>query len=69
MKNKTDRLGLNMYEWAEVWTYVGIESAINLDGGGSSVSVYNDKVISKPTCHDNSEICERAVANIVCLND
>lgn len=39
----------------------------NLDGGGSSVSVYNGKVISKPTCYDIHFICERSVSSIACM--
>ena len=40
----------------------------NLDGGGSSVSVYNGQVISRPTCKDTPFVCERAVTSITCVN-
>lgn len=40
----------------------------NLDGGGSSVSVENGKVISRPTCGDDSFICEREVSSIACIH-
>ncbi len=39
----------------------------NLDGGGSSVSVKEGKVIDRPTCLDNSIVCERAVTSIACI--
>ena len=39
----------------------------NLDGGGSSVSVYKGIVISKPTCFDTAFICERRVTTITCM--
>lgn len=41
--------------------------AVNLDGGGSSDSVYNGEVIGNPTCHGTTEICEREVATITCV--
>jgi len=59
--------GPDLFEIAELFVSVGIESAINIDGGGSSVSVYKGKVISEPTCQDTPVICERAVASITCV--
>lgn len=41
----------------------------NLDGGGSSVSVKDGKVIDKPTCMDTSLVCERPVTSITCMHD
>ena len=41
----------------------------NLDGGGSSVSVYKGKVISKPTCLDIHFICQRPVTSITCISN
>ena len=41
----------------------------NLDGGGSSVSVYKGKVISKPTCLDTHFICQRPVTSITCISN
>ena len=43
------------------------ETLINLDGGGSSVSIYDGDVISRPTCDDTGKVCERSDANIVCV--
>lgn len=59
--------GPDLFEMAELLVSLGVKSAINIDGGGSSVSVYNGKVISQPTCNDTPEICERAVASIACV--
>ncbi len=39
----------------------------NLDGGGSSTSVYRGKVINRPTCKDTPTICERPVSSITCI--
>ena len=41
----------------------------NLDGGGSSTSVYMGKVVDKPTCVDSSVVCERAVTSIACIRN
>ncbi|ETO16913.1 hypothetical protein RFI_20425, partial [Reticulomyxa filosa] len=51
--------GLDLFEFTELFTYLKVDSAVNIDGGGSSTSVYNDEVINKPTCSDNSDICQR----------
>mmetsp|Transcript_11314 Transcript_11314/g.10231 ORF Transcript_11314/g.10231 Transcript_11314/m.10231 type:complete len:287 (-) Transcript_11314:175-1035(-) len=59
--------GPDLYETAELLVNLGVESAINLDGGGSSVSVVDGVVIDQPTCNDTPEICERADASIACV--
>ena len=59
--------GPDLFETAEIWVSVGALSAVNIDVGGSSVSVAEGQVISQPTCNDTPEICERAVANIACV--
>ena len=61
--------GLDLFEFAEVLIDAGgAQHAINLDGGGSSVSVQGGKVISRPTCVDTPEpVCERAVTSITCI--
>lgn len=59
--------GPDLFEMAELMVSLGVESAINIDGGGSSVSVSEGKVISVPTCNDTPEVCERAVASIACV--
>lgn len=59
--------GPDLFEMAEFLVSIGVESAINLDGGGSSVSVNKGQVVSQPTCKDTPEICERADAAITCV--
>lgn len=59
--------GPDLYEMAELLVDIGIESAVNLDGGGSSVSVHDGEVVSAPTCADTSVICEREVQSIACV--
>ena len=58
--------GLNLFEFAELFTYLNVDSVINLDGGGSTTAVYNGNVYNKPTCNDNATICQRDVTSIVC---
>lgn len=47
---------------------VGAVHAINLDGGGSSTTVVNGKVINYPTCVDIGIECQRSVATIACIH-
>ena len=47
--------------------YYLLLSLQNLDGGGSSTSVYHGSVIDQPTCIDTSVICERSVSSITCI--
>ena len=56
--------GPDLFEFAELMVSYGVESAINIDGGGSSTVVYDGDVIDEPTCN---EICEREVASITCV--
>lgn len=59
--------GPDLFEMGELLEGLGVESAVNIDGGGSSVSVLNGQIIDQPTCKDTPEICERAVASITCV--
>ena len=59
--------GPNLFEMAELLVSMGVYQAINIDGGGSSVSVYKGKVIDEPTSKDNPELLERADASITCV--
>lgn len=60
--------GLAVDEFALLLADLGVHTAINLDGGGSSVSVLHGAVISKPTCTDTRVICERNVSTITCVH-
>ena len=56
--------GLSLYEMAEFLESLGVETAYNLDGGGSSTMVFNGRVINNPTTGGN-HIKERSVSDIV----
>jgi exopolysaccharide biosynthesis protein len=43
---------------------LGVETAYNLDGGGSSTMVFNGTLINNPTTSGNS-VKERSVSDIV----
>ncbi len=64
---KRNAKGLTMHEMAVAMkTYA--DYAINLDGGGSSTSVYRGNVLNRPTCLDYLNVrCERPVASVVCI--
>ena len=56
--------GLSLLELAEFMDELGVETAYNLDGGGSSTMYFNGKVVNKPTTSGKS-IKERSVSDIV----
>ena len=56
--------GLCLYELAEFLQELGVETAYNLDGGGSSTMVYQGEVVNNPTTSGNS-VKERSVSDIV----
>ncbi len=56
--------GLSLLELAEVLAGLGVDTAYNLDGGGSSTMVFNGEVINCPTSSGRS-IKERSVSDIV----
>ena len=59
--------GPDLHEQAELLVSLGVNSAVNIDGGGSSVAVANGAVVDVPTCKDTPEVCERAVASFTCV--
>ncbi|MGN0305308.1 MAG: phosphodiester glycosidase family protein [Lachnospiraceae bacterium] len=56
--------GLSLYELAEFMQSLGVTTAYNLDGGGSSTMYFNGEVINNPTTNGKS-IKERSVSDIV----
>ena len=56
--------GLSLYELAEFMESLGVQTAYNLDGGGSSTMYFNGQIINKPTTNGSS-IKERSVSDIV----
>ena len=55
--------GLSLYELAAYLQSKGVQTAYNLDGGGSSTMVFNGQVVNNPTSGRN--IRERSVSDIV----
>jgi len=56
--------GLSLYQLAQFMQGLGVETAYNLDGGGSSTMVFNGTVVNQPTTNGN-RISERKVSDIV----
>ena len=56
--------GLTLLELAEFLQGLGVTTAYNLDGGGSSTMVFQGEVINNPTTSGNT-IKERSVSDIV----
>ncbi len=56
--------GLSLYEMAEFMQSLGVATAYNLDGGGSSTMYFNGEVVNNPTTSGRS-IKERSVSDIV----
>lgn len=56
--------GLSLCELAEFMQSLGVITAYNLDGGGSSTMVFGGVVINNPTTNGN-KITERSVSDIV----
>lgn len=60
----TESAGLSLYQLAEFMQNLGVTTAYNLDGGGSSTMYFNGKVVNQPTT-DGRSIRERSVSDIV----
>ena len=56
--------GLSLHELAEFMQSIGVTTAYNLDGGGSSTMCFNGEIINKPTT-SGRHIRERSVSDIV----
>ncbi len=56
--------GLQLYQLAQFMQQLGVQTAYNLDGGGSSTMVFNGAVVNNPTTNGRS-IQERSVSDIV----
>ena len=60
----SDSTGLSLLQLADFMQGLGVDTAYNLDGGGSSTMVFNGEVINNPTTGGN-KISERSVSDIV----
>lgn len=58
--------GLSLYELAQLLITLDVQTAYNLDGGGSATMVFMGKVINNPTTNGKT-IKERSVSDIVCI--
>ena len=56
--------GLSLYQLATFMKDIGVDTAYNLDGGGSSTLYFNGKIINYPTTSGRS-MKERGVSDIV----
>jgi exopolysaccharide biosynthesis protein len=56
--------GLSLYQMAAFLKTLGVETAYNLDGGGSSTMYFNGSVVNNPTTTGRN-ISERSVSDIV----
>ena len=55
--------GLSLYELAQFMLPLGVQTAYNLDGGGSSTMYFEGMIVNKPTT--NGTIKERRVSDII----
>ncbi len=55
--------GLTLYELAQFMQGLGVKTAYNLDGGGSSTMYFNGQIVNNPTT--TGRIQERSVSDIV----
>lgn len=60
----SESAGLTLYELAAFMRDLGVTTAYNLDGGGSSTMYFNGEVVNNPTTNGKS-IQERSVSDIV----
>ena len=60
----SESAGLSLSELAGFMESLGVTTAYNLDGGGSSTMVFNGQVVNNPTTNGRS-IRERSVSDIV----
>ena len=59
--------GPTLHDMSELLVEQGVVEAINLDGGGSSSFVKDNKIMDHPTCQDTYKECERRVSTILCV--
>lgn len=60
--------GLSLYQLAEFIKKIGVTTAYNLDGGGSSTMYFNGNVVNNPTTSGDT-IKERSVSDIVYIGN
>lgn len=63
----TESKGLSLYQLATFMQNIGVETAYNLDGGGSSTLYFDGQIINYPTTSGRS-MKERGVSDIVYIS-
>ena len=61
--------GLTLAQAGEWVQSLGAQWVVNMDGGGSSITVYQNKIVSVPHCSDTVIPCERPVTTTICIMD
>lgn len=56
--------GLSLHQLALFMEGLGVQTAYNLDGGGSSTMYFNGRIVNRPT-EDGKELLERTVSDVV----
>ena len=56
--------GLSLHQMALFMESLGVQTAYNLDGGGSSTMYFTGRIVTRPT-EDGQELLERTVSDIV----
>jgi exopolysaccharide biosynthesis protein len=65
---ETPPRGMNLTELGAAFAALGATTALNLDGGGSTVAWMDGEYVDRPTCKDRPfPECERTVASAVCV--
>ena len=63
-RQKPKNCGISVYRLAQFMQELGVQTAYNLDGGGSSALWFNGQLINHPTT-DGKTFAERGVSDIV----
>ncbi|MBN2478670.1 MAG: phosphodiester glycosidase family protein, partial [Parachlamydiales bacterium] len=66
-KNYDSSLGMTIEELQNFMYEIGCTNALNLDGGGSSCMVIDNKIINKPRCDENDFENIRKVSNVILI--
>lgn len=60
-----DSYGMSLYEMATFMQNKGVETAYNLDGGGSATIWFNGEVLNRPNTNGDNDIGERKISDII----
>lgn len=60
-----DSYGMSLYEMGSFMKDKGVETAYNLDGGGSATIWFNGEVLNRPNTNGDNDIGERKISDII----